>query len=337
MNIAGLGVVYAGGAGVSALHAALTAGKPPEAQLLEKEGIPVLAVPSAALAGNPVLAPARRADRFCKMTLLSAMEAWQGCTAGAGRTGIILATAFGPHATVFRFVNEMLDFGNAKVSPTIFSQSVHAAAASMIATATGLHGPVLSLADLALPFEEALTLAEGWLDRGRCDSVLVGAADELSDVLAHVVRRKRAMAADGVAGAAFAGGMAAVPGEGAVFFRLEREGPLRVSLGGDVVREASCLLLNTGALGGDDTALAALVPPGVPSFSLAPFWGSTRIGSAFHLAAAVLMRRDGRFFPGVPPLATCGSAPAVAPPFGNGPIQLASACGSRCRVTTLHA
>jgi hypothetical protein len=90
-------------------------------------------------------------------------------------------------------------------------------------------------------------------------------------------------------------------------------------------------------LGGDDTALAALAPPGVPTFSLAPFWGSTRIGAAFHLAAAVLMRRDGRFFPGGPPLATCGSAPAAATQFGNGPIQLASACGSRCRVTTLHA
>ena len=42
-------------------------------------------------------------------------------------------TAFGPHGTVFRYVNEMLEFGDAKASPTVFSQSVHAAAASMIA------------------------------------------------------------------------------------------------------------------------------------------------------------------------------------------------------------
>jgi len=101
---------------------------------------------------------------------IAAMEARRECGADPRRTGIILATAFGPHATVFRFVNEMLDFGDAKTSPTVFSQSVHAAAASMIATAAGLHGPVLSLADLAMPFEEALTLAECWLASERCDS-----------------------------------------------------------------------------------------------------------------------------------------------------------------------
>lgn len=311
MNITGLGVVFAGGAGVSALRDAVAAGKPLEAKAHEKEGVPVLAVPASALTGNPVLAPARRADRFCKMTLLAAMEAWQGCGADPLRTGIILATAFGPHATVFRFVNEMLDFGEAKTSPTVFSQSVHAAAASMIATAAGLHGPTLNLADLALPFEEALTLAECWLESGRCDTVLVGAADELSDVLAHVVRRK------------WPG--AFVPGEGAVFFRLERTCGVRVSVGTEVSAEAACHLIDTEALGGDEAALRARTRAAAgPVRSYSPVWGSTRIGPAFHLATAVLMRREGLLFP-------------EAVPLGQGGLQVVSACGSRGRAITVHA
>jgi len=311
MNITGMGIVFAGGTGVSALREALLAGKSLEAKTLEKEGVPVLVVPPAALAGNPVLAPARRADRFCKMTLLAAMEAWQGCGADPQRAGIILATAFGPHATVFRFVNEMLDFGDAKTSPTVFSQSVHAAAASMIATAAGLHGPTLNLADLALPFEEALTLAECWLESGRCDSVLLGAADELSDVLAHVVRRKWPKKF--------------VPGEGAVFFRLEREGGLRVSVGTEVSVDAACHLVDTEALGGDEAALRERAEPaGAALRSYSPFWGSTRIGAAFHLAAAVLMRREGVLF-------------AEAAPLAQGGIQIVSVCGTRRRVITVQA
>ena len=303
MTITGMGVVFAGGAGVPALREALVAGKPLEPTMLEKEGVPVLAVPQSALAGNPVLAPARRADRFCKMTLLAAMEAWQGCGADPRRTGLILATAFGPHATVFRFVNEMLDFGDAKTSPTVFSQSVHAAAASMIATAAGLHGPTMNLADLALPFEEALTLAECWLESGRCDAVLVGAADEVSDVLAHVVKRKWPQTY--------------VLGEGAAFFRLERAGGVRVSVGKDVSLDAACHLVDSAALGGD-----AHAPSLVAARSCSTLWGSTRIGAAFHLAAAVVMRREGRLLPESVPLA-------------QGSLQVISACGARRRVITL--
>jgi 3-oxoacyl-[acyl-carrier-protein] synthase II len=306
MNVTGMGVVFAGGAGVPALRAALLAGKPLEPKTLERENVPVLAVPPAALTGNPVLAPARRADRFCKMTLLAAMEAWQGCVADPRRTGLILATAFGPHATVFRFVNEMLEFGDAKTSPTVFSQSVHAAAASMVATAAGLHGPTLNLADLAMPFEEALTLAECWLAGGRCDAVLVGAADELSDVLAHVVRRKWPQAH--------------VLGEGAVFFRLEREGGVCVSVGGEVAAEAACRLVDTGALGGD---AAAHTQSADPVRSHTALWGSTRIGAALHLAAAVLMRREGVLLP-------------EAAPLGPGCVQVVSACGPRRRVITVR-
>jgi len=308
MNITGAGVVFSGGAGVRVLRDALLGAQAPASTWLEKEGVKVLAVPSAALAGNPVLAPARRADRFCKMSLLAAAEAWQGCVVAPERVGIIFATAFGPHATVFRFVNEILDFGESKTSPTVFSQSVHAAAAAMIASSIGVHGPTLNVADLATPFEDALALADGWLESGTCDAVLVGAADELSDVLAHVVRRKWKPPV--------------ILGEGAAFFRVERTGGLRVRVDAEASADASCCLIDPDALGGDALALRRWLPSGVPCRSHSSLWGSMRIGAAFHLAAAVLMRREKELF-------------AEKGLLAEGKTQVVSACGTRCRTITV--
>ena len=206
MTVHGMGIVFPGGAGIERLYGALN-GEVPTATLNPKENIHVFAVPQAAFTGVP--ASARRADRFSKMALAAAVESHAGCGAAPERTGLILATALGPHATVFRFVNEILEYGGGKTSPTVFSQSVHAAALSTVCAVLGMRGPTHTLADLADPFGAAVTLAGCWLEEGRCDAVLVGAADELSDVLAHVVRRKRPDV---------------VPGEGAAFFRLERDG-----------------------------------------------------------------------------------------------------------------
>jgi 3-oxoacyl-[acyl-carrier-protein] synthase II len=336
MNLAGLGIVFPGGAGVPALRAALSAGRPLTGETLVKEPVPVLKVPAAALTGNPVLAPARRADRFCKMTLLAATEALAGSAVPPERIGIILATAFGPHGTVFKFVNDLLEFGDEQASPTVFSQSVHAAAASMVAAAAHLHGPTLTVADLAFPFEEALVLADAWLASDRCDAVLVGAVDEISDVLAHVVRRKWAVASDGIARPASAEPPAYVPGEGAVFVRLERgNGPqLTVADKPDVA--AAAHLFNAGALGGDDAALRRLATPSVPAQTFVSLLGHTRIGAAFHLAVAGLMRQDRRFFPDVLPTDQTGLSGGGTDVPG-GPLQVISACGLRCRAITLHA
>ena len=336
MNLAGLGIVFPGGAGMAALRGVLSAGRPLTGETLAKEQVPVLKVPAAALTGNPVLAPARRADRFCKMTLLAATEALAGSAVPPERIGIILATAFGPHGTVFKFVNDLLEFGDEQASPTVFSQSVHAAAASMVAAAAHLHGPTLTVADLAFPFEEALVLADAWLAADRCDAVLVGAVDEISDVLAHVVRRKWAVASDGIARPASAEPPAYVPGEGAVFVRLERgNGPqLTVADKPDVA--AAAHLFNAGALGGDDAALRRLATPSVPAQTFVSLLGHTRIGAVFHLAVAGLMRQDRRFFPDVLPTDQTGLSGGGTDVPG-GPLQVISACGSRCRAITLHA
>jgi 3-oxoacyl-[acyl-carrier-protein] synthase II len=91
---------------------------------------------------------------------------------------LIVGTALGPHESTSQVHNDMMDFGDAGVSPTAFSHSVHNVAAAYIAQALNIHGPCLTVTD----FEDVATrcrqLAECWLAEGTCDAVLVVIIDE---------------------------------------------------------------------------------------------------------------------------------------------------------------
>ena len=113
------------------------------------------------------------------------------------RLGVIVATAFGAHVTTFEFLDGILDYGEAAVSPTVFSNSVHNAAASYISSAMGIQGPTLTVTRFFFPMQAALQLAEAWLREGRMEQVLVGAVDQLGEVLAYIMEAKRGIARDG--------------------------------------------------------------------------------------------------------------------------------------------
>jgi len=221
VNIHGIGVVFARGRGVPALERALAEGWQPPAA-----GAPRLsyAVPPEALADRAAAPGLRRADRFSRLATLAAWDALRADGApelAPARVGAIVATAFGPHVTTFKFLDDILSFGDAAVSPTTFSHSVHNAAAAYIAAALGLRGPTLTVTQFAFAFHEALRLAAAWIGEGRCDAVLVGAADEMGGVLARIAARKLRVAADGkIRPFAFAPSPATVPGEGAAFLLL---------------------------------------------------------------------------------------------------------------------
>jgi len=85
----------------------------------------------------------RRSDAVSKMTVLAASDALVNSgieNIAAKRLGIIVATAFGPHVTTFNFLDDILDHGDAAVSPTTFSNSVHNAAASYVAMSLNIKG-----------------------------------------------------------------------------------------------------------------------------------------------------------------------------------------------------
>ena len=117
----------------------------------------------------------RRANRYSKLALLAARALGD---VGSERLGLIVGTALGPHESTSQVHNDMMDFGDASVSPTAFSHSVHNVAAAYIAQVLGIRGPCLTVTDFEDVAGRCRTLAECWLAEGMCERVLVVVADE---------------------------------------------------------------------------------------------------------------------------------------------------------------
>lgn len=306
VNIVGIGSVFARGRGIGALEEALNRGwvapARKQTEFSSKLQVPVYAVDAETLTDRAVLRNMRRADRFSKMAVLAACDAVQdsGIEAPAGKRdlGIILATAFGPQVTGFRFLDDIIEYGETKVSPTVFSHSVHNAAVSYIASALDSRGPTLTVTQFFFSFHQGLALACSWIEEGRCESVLVGSAEECGSVMEYICSRKLRMAEDGkIRSFDFSASPAAVPGEGSVFFLLSRaKTPKKycdissVSFDEDDRElDADLQILDADGMSDDETPYGELRNQGVMTAGYAPLFGSMMTGSSFHCASAALM------------------------------------------------
>lgn len=161
------------------------------AQLSEPaKGERVLRVEEQLLGDARIARQMRRADRFPRMAFIAALDAWTAAGGGDGtRTGIIVATGLGPHARTFKFLDGILDCGDSSALPTDFSHSVHNAAAAYITEILELRGRSCTLADFEAGFAQAVLLGQCWLAEGACERVLVGAVDELGEVMLRILPR----------------------------------------------------------------------------------------------------------------------------------------------------
>jgi hypothetical protein len=155
----------------------------------------------------------RRADRFSRMAAIAALDAWsrsrnQCAGVQPEEIGLIVTAGLGPHCRGFRFLDGLLDCGDRAASPTDFSHSVHGAAAAYITELLELRGPSLSTTDFETGFEDAVMLAQCWLGEGTCQRVLVGAVEELGEVMLHCLSRM------------IPPDQQIIPAEGAVFLML---------------------------------------------------------------------------------------------------------------------
>lgn len=307
MLILGLGMVGPFGPGVAAWESALDRGWQPPSQI-GSGAIARLAyrVDFEQVPDKALLRKLRRADKFSKMTVLAAAEALADSgldETARGRVGIILATALGPHVTTFEFLDGVLDYGEAAASPTAFSHSVHNAAVSYVTSSLAIQGPTLTVTRFAFAFQEALRLARCWLDQGYCDHVLVGMAEEYGTVLGYLADAKRGTAEDGRIRPFALAQARPVPGEGAAFFMLGRDGAKayaridRVDIGtaAQPAPAMDAILLEANGLVSESASLAAL-PAHTPVTSYTPLVGSLFTGSAFSLAAGALMLKRQRLF-----------------------------------------
>jgi 3-oxoacyl-[acyl-carrier-protein] synthase II len=313
VNLSGVGVVFARGRGIGRLEEALREGwvAPPRETLPSspEKSLPVYAVEGKTITDKVVLKKMRRADRFTKMAVLAAWDAVKDSgidvDGGGAGLGIILATAFGPQVTAFRFLDEIIDHGDASVSPTLFSHSVHNAAASYVATALNNHGPTLTVTQFGSSFHQALILARAWLHEGRCENVLVGSVEECGTVMEYICSRKLELAEDGkIRPFECSSSPRAVPGEGSVFLLLSREERRRqycelrgVSVGGEAEEgEPDLRILDADGMSSDETGYQGIAGRSALVGGYSPLFGSMLTGSAFHCAAAAIMLRNRKLY-----------------------------------------
>jgi 3-oxoacyl-[acyl-carrier-protein] synthase II len=308
MKIAGIGMVFAEGLGINSLERALQNGwrKPGEVAAHPVTGgtVPAYLVDLNATPVKALLKKVRRSDTLSKMSVVAASDALVNSgieNIAQKKLGIIISTAFGPHVTTFDFLDDILDHGDAAVSPTTFSNSVHNAAASYVATSLNIKGPTLTITQFQFSFQAALQLAQAWLGQDRCDYALVGAVDQYGEVLGYVSDHKLTTAKDGRIKPFTFNPTCQVPGEGAAFFLLSKgnEGNVycevdAIHTGEDPDRERSVdiNIIDADGMLPDESAYRSSLSADIPTAAYSPLFGSMMIGSAFNIATGALMLKQ---------------------------------------------
>jgi len=205
------------------------------------------------------------------MAAVAAMDACAGLP--MDNVGLVVTSGFGSHCRGFKFLDGILDCGDSAALPTDFSHSVHGAAASYIAGLLDLRGPTLTTTDFEIGFEQAVLLAQCWLDQKICNRVLVGAAEELGDVLIHcasyMLNRHEQNSL----------------GEGAVFLALGSS-----ESNGMAHLDAAALPKEVDLLISDDPSIT---PNRTTTFT--PYFGRSASSSAFQILGALLTLPTGTF------------------------------------------
>jgi len=305
MNILGTGIVFTRGQGMDSFERALqegwrSPGIVPSPPSIHEERRAYL-VEHRTLSDRELMKKVRRADKLSKMAVIAASEALRNSTGediNRKKTGIIAATALGAHVTTFDFLDNILEYGEASVSPTTFSNSVHNAAASYISSVLGTEGPTLTVTDFFFSFHNALQLAQSWLLEKRCDYILAGVTEQYGSVQAYVHDTKLTAAPDGRIRPFNFNPTFQVPGEGSVFFLLSHKEAdkalcevhdVLVNTDGCDVLRGDLDVIDTDGLLADESHYLQTLSGEVPVASYTPLFGSIMSGSAFTCAAGVRM------------------------------------------------
>lgn len=312
MKIAGIGMVFSRGLGIHSLEKALLSGwqgpEQTDAPHIAGGKAPAYLVYLDKLPDKTVLKKVRRSDKLSKMCVVAAADALKDSGIGNTKTkkiGVIVATAFGPHVTTFNFLDDIIDHGDAGVSPTTFSNSVHNAAASYVCNSLNIQGPTLTVTQFQFSFQEALQLAKTWLDQGRCDYLLAGAVDQYGDVLGYVADKRLTTAKDGKIKPFTFKPTCQIPGEGAAFFLVTNEtsGNIYCRISGvhthhdpDHANAVDINIIDADGMMQDETAYLGDISRDIPTAAYSPLFGSMMTGSAFNTAAGALMlKKQTRF------------------------------------------
>ncbi|MEP7278539.1 MAG: beta-ketoacyl synthase chain length factor [Bacteroidota bacterium] len=163
----------------------------------------------------------RRMSRIIKMGTAAAMECLQ--EAGVQTPGaIVMGTAYGCLEDTGIFLKKMVEQNEEMLTPTAFIQSTHNTIGAQIALLLQCHHYNNTFVHRGFSFESALLDALMLLEENAASTVLVGAADEITDASHAILSRfglykKEVSANTGVLASQSKG---TVAGEGAAFFLL---------------------------------------------------------------------------------------------------------------------
>jgi len=222
---------------------------------------------------------------------------------------VVVASGYGASRTTFSFLDSVIDDGDACASPTLFSNSVHNAAAAHIAILLKANGPNVTVSQLEMSVPSALFAAGQLLQDRSVDAVIFGAVDEYCSVLGYCWER--------FFGPDHSAGMrpldfknqSAVAGEGAAFFLLTPEDGDQpqygyiddVQMGHGKISTPPIGQNHLWVLGADGhrqsgAHYARHTPRSGQAAFYSPLYGSLPVGNAFDIAIAALSIREAEIF-----------------------------------------
>ena len=315
--IRGIGVVGAFGSGIEKLKQTLVSGEraqksTPLAIKPQTIEIPIYRCDTFALDAFIKKRALRRVDHFSRLAVLGsflALEDAQMLEKDHENLAVIVATGYGASNTTFSFLDTAFDDGDACASPTLFSNSVHNAAAAHVSILLKASGPNLTVSQFEMSFPSAMLTACQWLEDKTVDVVLLGGVDEYCSVLGYCWQRFFGIDPDVCMKPLEWKNQSAIIGEGSAFFLLTRDEGDKPKYGyitdihiGHVRKykpqRPKDAFLFLGADGQKSAGIyyARYIPGGTRSAVYTPLYGSFPVGFAFDVAVAALSVKEDKLF-----------------------------------------
>jgi 3-oxoacyl-[acyl-carrier-protein] synthase II len=225
--------------------------------------------------------------------------------------GIVIATGYGACRTTFGFLDSVIDDGDSCASPTLFSSSVHNAAAANVSITLKASGPCLTVSQFEMSIPSALLSACQWLSEGRVEWVLFGGIDEYCDVLGYCLHRFMDEQYDSSKTPMELSNKSPGAGEGTAFFLLTPYNNKKPSKYGSIIdvqlgslrrekiplAEDAVVLMDMGIDGGCKRyPYFRFIRNDVETSSYNSLYGILPIGPAFDMAIASLSIKEDTIF-----------------------------------------
>lgn len=206
--VTGLGTVGAYGSGEESLRRVLMSGEPPASQELDRSaGYHLARASRRGLMVDPALlrewlspGEARRMSPPSRLAVTASRMALRAAGlegVADERTGVVLATAFGPSSYSEGLLKQILLEGPEAASPILFMESVANAPAAQIAISSKARGPSVTICQREAGALLAVGQAAVDVAAGRVPRALAGAVDEMTPLLHSLLDRFGAVTRNG--------------------------------------------------------------------------------------------------------------------------------------------